>query len=126
MFQQSQRIIFTFQGGNPDLAALCAECADQVFDTGVWLGFQQVVILVLGAENLGCVVRGVLVQSIEADERQLDGGPIKVRSVASSRAGFPSASTVWRTLAKTPSDVSSSVPSRSKITPRYVFLFIGC
>ena len=46
---------------------------DQVFDTGVWLGFQQVVILVLGAENLGCVVRGVLVQSIEADERQLDG-----------------------------------------------------
>ena len=73
MFQQSQRIIFTFQGGNPDLAALCAECADQVFDTGVWLGFQQVVILVLGAENLGCVVRGVLVQSIEADERQLDG-----------------------------------------------------
>ena len=117
MFQQSQRIIFTFQGGNPDLAALCAECADQVFDTGVWLGFQQVVILVLGAENLGCVVRGVLVQSIEADERQLD---------ASSRAGFPSASTVCRTLAKTPSDVSSSVPSRSKITPRYVFLFIGC
>ena len=73
MFQQGQRIIFTFQGGNPDLAALCAECADQVFDTGVWLGFQQVEILVLGAENRGCVVRGVLVQSIEAGERQLDG-----------------------------------------------------
>ena len=98
MFQQGQRIIFTFQGGNPDLAALCAECADQVFDTGVWLGFQQVVILILGAENLGCVVRGVLVQSIEADERQLDGRSDKgaewrrwcVRSVSRS-ASFPSA-----------------------------------
>ena len=119
MFQQSQRIIFTFQGGNPDLAALCAECADQVFDTGVWLGFQQVVILVLGAENLGCVVRGVLVQSIEADERQLDGRSDKGAECRLVEGRFSKC--FYRV-----SDVSSSVPSRSKITPRYVFLFIGC